>query len=140
MNFILPFFGLTIILLLNFFFIRGMIRVVIDYCLNKSNRKKRRNGQNFMEWFFYKHFKDVVPKIMLVWYYANFVLYFILIIITAILNFLQLSYYAGSSMILVYMILACIPLAIVEIMFFDPKYPGKMNPGRVIERKKRNKK
>ena len=60
-------------LLWYFVALRGMMYLIIDYMLNKSNRKKRRKGQNFFEWFFYTRYKDVVPMAYKVYFYFGIV-------------------------------------------------------------------
>ena len=53
---------------------------VISYLYNRSAEKKRKKGQSFIDWFCYKNFKDRLPKKFYVWYYANFVYFFLFVV------------------------------------------------------------
>lgn len=67
--------ALTLALFLFFFLARGVIRMYIDASLKKRARKRLAKDQSFLEWFFYKRYRDVIAKTQLVWYYSIMVLY-----------------------------------------------------------------
>jgi len=91
----------TLTLLLMFFLIRGIIRIYIDSILTKRQRKSRAKHQKFDEWFFYKRYMDVLPKLKLLWYYSNFVMYIIAVVCTLIFHFANIPE-AGRSIVYVY--------------------------------------
>ena len=72
--------ALTLALILFFFLIRGVIRLYADSVLKKRDMKSRQKNQSFSEWFFYKRYKDILPKSKIVWYYSNFAEYLIALI------------------------------------------------------------
>ena len=91
----------TLTLLLMFFLIRGIIRICIDKSLTKRQRKSRAKRQKFDEWFFYKRYVDVLPKSKLLWYYSNFIMYIIAVVLTLIFHFANITE-AGRTIVYVY--------------------------------------
>lgn len=74
-------FILTMAFLMFFFLIRAEIAMVIHCLIKKSqNRRKRTEGQSFIDWLFYRRFSDIVPRSNFILYYANMFLYFITLI------------------------------------------------------------
>ena len=68
MNLELP---ITILLfLLNLVYWRQNIDGWIDLSLNRSARKKRKRGQNIVDWLLYRRFRDIVPKSLMYAYYV----------------------------------------------------------------------
>ena len=55
---------------ISFFYIRLTLAGIISYQLNNSTLKKRKQGQSVREWFLYKRFRDVFPKILLLLYFV----------------------------------------------------------------------
>ena len=108
-NCVLQILGLTAVLILMFFIIRGKHRLFIDSSLNRSNRKKRCKNQTLIEWFFYRRFQDVLPKRSLLWYYGHLVLYPILVIIVLLLDYIQVQNEIGNTIIWVYFFFSAIP-------------------------------
>lgn len=133
-------FALTAINLLNFIGTRGYIRCVIDYCLNTSAGKKRRKGQSFKEWFFYTRYRDIVPKIMLIWYFGFIVLYLLFVLAVVILTVFNFNYEKIRFICWINVLITSLTGLIVAILFSDHKSPGGINVSRWIVRKKRNKK
>lgn len=132
--------ALTLINLANFLGTRGYIRSVIDYCLNTSAGKKRRKGQTFKEWFFYTRFRDIVPKIMLIWYFGIMILYLVFVVAIIILASINFGYEKTMFVCATDLMIVSVTGLIVYLMFADPKSPDGMNMSRWIVRKKRNKK
>ena len=54
---------------LGFFLMRGFLGSVICYQLNKNAIKKRKKGQSLKEWFLYSRFRDVLPRLAVIWYF-----------------------------------------------------------------------
>ena len=110
MNLFYKILALTFAFLLNFFITRGIIRMYIDNELKKRERKQRAKDQSLKEWFFYKKYRDVLPKPKLIWYFSGFITYFVavvMIIIFSLLNMTEISrtvlkiYFYGYGVLLV---------------------------------------
>ncbi len=135
-DFVVACFGLFI---LGFIFTRGVNDHVIEYVLNRSTKKKRKKGQNFFDWLFYRRFRDVLPKSYRVCYYM--VLISFPIMVAAILILSQFVDYdiVRPVCMLIYALLAIGRPFWINVSWglFRVK---RLDPGRTIERKKRNKK
>ena len=115
-----------------FYYTRLSIAVLINHLLNTSNRKKRKKGQTFKEWFFYKRFLDVLQRKYLIWYYSNFLFCFIEIIVVIILQFFHFEKNVLGAPLRVYMIVSFVYMVIMS----RPVYAKSST----IEQKKQNKK
>ncbi len=60
---VLSFYGL------GFFQMRLILGGITIYQLNNSARKKRLKGQSLKEWFLYSRFRDVLPRLAVIWYF-----------------------------------------------------------------------
>lgn len=81
--------AITLCFLLMFFMTRLLMAMYLCTLIKKrKNRADRTKGQSFWEWLLYKRFWDVLPKseTAYITYWANFVLYFILIISIIVLS------------------------------------------------------
>lgn len=58
----------SLLLVYSFLSIRGFLWGVKELYLNKNERKKRKQGQTFKEWFFYTRYRDRISK-PLIWLY-----------------------------------------------------------------------
>ena len=97
-----------------FFETRWCIDDVIFYLYNRNAEKKRKKGQNFVEWFFYTKFKDRVPKKYYIWYLANFAYFFVFILCMIILRSVGIQQF--KFVFLIYFISAHIPVSCFWIM------------------------
>jgi len=71
--------------------IRAELTMVIHSLIKKPHhRRKRMEGQSFIDWLMYKRFLDVVPKHNFVLYYGNFAMYFLGLI--AMITFYNIGY------------------------------------------------
>ena len=105
----------TLNFLLMFFMNRGMLWLYLYSILRKRERKRLAKNQSFKEWFFYKRYTDIIPKIRLVCYYANFALY-PLSIIAVIVGQITGIQEIGTTALHLYFQLEAIPLVIQYIM------------------------
>lgn len=119
---------------------RGLIRMVIDYCLNTSARKKRRKGQAFKEWFFYSRFRDVIPNIMLIWYFGSMIFVLVAVIAVIIMGIINFGHDKAMFFCIHVNFIMFLPGFITSIMFKKFRKPGGDDVSRWIERKGRNKK
>ena len=110
-----------ILVLLLFFFLN---RLEIAYGISKTikkrkNREKRKSGQDFIEWFCYRRFLDIIPKSKLFRYYANILLFPICLIAVILFDVFQLSDTFGRTVVTLYFLVSAIPFAIISC--FDDK-------------------
>jgi len=75
---------------LMFFSVRLIIRAVIDYRVKKSSR--RRKGQSFLDWLFYRRFRDVMTKPFWIMYYGCFIFFSLALITLVIMDCLNIPY------------------------------------------------
>ncbi len=127
--------ALTIIFVLIFTFIRVDIWRIIVFFLGPSARKKRKKGQSFVDWMTYKNFVDVIPRSFLIWYYANFLFYFITLVITVLMEFWKIPDELMRIPGVYYWLLSCIPLLIVHLLWYDKK-TRHSNPGKMFKKSK----
>ena len=63
--------------ILSFVDLRFFFGGLIDYQINKSARKKRRQGMTFKEWLFYLRFRNEIPKVLLILYFTVLIVIYI---------------------------------------------------------------
>ena len=68
------------------FVARVELVLIRDYMCNNSNRRKRQKGQNFIDWLFFRRFKDVIPTYYFIYYYSPFVVGILAIIVALIIR------------------------------------------------------
>ena len=61
---ILFFYGLGV------FYMRLFMSCVIHYQISDSAAEKRMKGQSKKEWFLYSRFRDVLPRLAVIWYFV----------------------------------------------------------------------
>ena len=127
--------ALSICFILIFTFIRADIWKIIVLFLDRSTRNKRKKGQSLVEWITYRNFVDVIPRSFLIWYYSNFVFYFITLIITVFMGLLGITDEMMRIPGVCYLFVSCIPLLIVYLLWYDKK-TRRINPGRMYKKNK----
>lgn len=73
-----------LLFLFDFWITRGFISVEVREKLNPSARRKRRTGQNFWDWLFFKRYKDVISRKKLLRHYFGWVIFVIILILQLI--------------------------------------------------------
>ncbi len=76
-------------MLVSFLYSRITLGIIKSDSMNNSQYAKRRRGQTFWDWFFYRRFKDVIPLPLWILYITNFILCIILVtlvILSGVLN------------------------------------------------------
>jgi len=77
----------TLSFLLLFFISRLIMEMRIKSFIKKSKYiRDRKKGQSFWEWLTYKRFADILPRGDRIPYFANIIVFFIMIILTIILG------------------------------------------------------
>lgn len=70
----------VILWLYSFFDIRNTLYGVKELYLSKNERKKRKKGQTFKEWFLYSRYRSEIPKYLIWLYYVVLIIHPILLI------------------------------------------------------------
>lgn len=70
----------VILWLYSFFDIRNTLYGVKELYLSKNERKKRKKGQTFKEWFLYSRYRSEIPKYLIWLYYIVLIIHPILLI------------------------------------------------------------
>lgn len=86
MSYLQLYLGEALVFIVAFFGFRSLNMSVIDFRLKKKSRAK---GQSFVDWLFYRRFRDVLTWPFLVIYFGN-IIYSLLIFIL-----LTVAYFAG---------------------------------------------
>ena len=82
---------------LSFVYIRGFLSGVKTYQLNNSAYKKRKKGETFLEWLSYSRYKEEIPKILRVFYFAVLFVHLSCIIICLFLYMIKLPMNIGGA-------------------------------------------
>ena len=86
--------------ILSFVDLRFFFGGLIDYQINKSARKKRRQGMTFKEWLFYLRFRNEIPKVLLILYFTVLIVHPLILIFGSIIPtwryFLSRIFYIDS--------------------------------------------
>lgn len=105
-------FILTLAFLLFFCFIRAEFAMVLNSLIkNRHHRQKRKEGQSFIDWLFYKRFLDIFPKVNFILYYANAFLYFFSMIAIIVLYNLEKQNWC-KHILNIYFYMVAIPVII----------------------------
>ena len=78
--------GYSLSLFVGIFFLRSFINAIIHYQINKSAYRKRREGQNFIDWFLYRRFKDEIPHFFRILYTTFLIVPFVGIFLSLLNN------------------------------------------------------
>ena len=73
-----------------FFMIRGVNKMYVDSVLAKRQRKKIKY-ENFVDWFFLKKHQLILPKSRIFWYFFNFVLFGITLLVTVLFYIFEIG-------------------------------------------------
>ena len=71
---------------LGFFQMRLILGCITIYQLNNSARKKRLKGQSLKEWFLYSRFRDVLPRLAVIWYFIVVAIHPLILAVCVILT------------------------------------------------------
>lgn len=127
--------ALTLMFVYIYLLVRSYINGAISYCLNRNAEKKRRKGQSIKEWFLFSRFRDVIPRIMLVWYFADIIIFLGSIIAVIIMDIMDFGYDKAGAFCLIVFIVWVIPIMVAYFMLRDRNYGTGFNYSRWIVRK-----
>ena len=109
-------------LVFGFFFPRVYTAMLIGELLSPSNRKKRKKGQTFSDWFFLKRYNDVLPSWMKFYNFGEmlFFLAFMITGIVAAIIHLERDFFA-----ILLIICLCVVIAPFMIVYFLCRTPSR---------------
>ena len=127
----------AVVFIIIFFETRGFIGEIITYLYNRNAQKKRKKGQNFIEWFTYSKFKDRLPKKFYIGYYSNFVVFLFFVICMIILKAIGLEQF--NFVVWIYIGIAQAP---ASYLWFKMRtlYWDKPNMENIVHKNHGNKK
>ncbi len=115
--------------LLSFIYFRGFIVGIKFYQLNKSAYKKRKKGETFKEWLLYSGYKEEIPKIIRVLYFA-----FLTIHPAGIIIGLFVPLTIGGKIARTIWWLDCLLVIVISLLFWTPS--GDMKYERWISKRR----
>ena len=124
-KFPLQFFFLFFLFFFTFISLYAFLSNIVSVRLNKSARKKRREGQSFKELLFFSRFRDVIPKFWFFFYIVLNSMNFTAILICMLLNLLDVSPKISTQMVLYVFIFDTICMMLHSIIFWVPN--GRFN-------------
>ena len=108
---------------LSFVYIRGFLSGVKTYQLNNSAYKKRKKGETFLEWLSYSRYKEEIPKILRVFYFAVLFVHLSCIIICLFLYMIKLPMNIGGSIATAIVVFDAVWMLVLNLLFWHSK-PG----------------
>lgn len=115
--------------LLTLLFFRDFIRGIKFYQLNKSAYKKRKKGETFKEWLLYSRYKEEIPKIIRILYFAVLIIHPAGIIVGL---FVPLN--IGGKIAKTTWWLDCLLVIVISLLFWTPS--GDMKYERWISKRR----
>ena len=115
--------------LISFYFFRGFLGGLITY--KGGGNKKGRKKQSFKAWLFYDNYKNIIPRIFLIWYYLIIFIHLFVLIVGTL--FSSISVYLAR----IYWV-DCLWIIIIGLLFWRPS--AGFDYERWIEKRRGNKK
>ena len=108
---------------LGFVQMRLILGCITIYQLNNSARKKRLKGQSLKERFLYSRFRDVLPRLAVIWYFIVVAIHPLILVACVILTLADVSNEIGKWVALSAPIFDTVWLAVLYFMFWQVE-PG----------------
>ena len=113
-----------IVIILMFFLSFCSLRVFLygikRYQLNNSAYKKRKKGENFREWLFYTRYKEEIPKILRVLYYAVLIIHPVCVITCLLTHITILPINVGEALAIFIAGFDVIWMLVLALLFWSP--------------------
>ena len=109
---------------LAFIYIRAFVGGFIHYTVNKSARKKRKKGQNFIEWLLYSRFRYDIPRIILILYFIIITIHPLGLILSPIIYLFDFLQQFNLIMVDFILYFDIIWFSILAIFFWKPNGPA----------------
>ena len=123
---------------LSFIFIRSFIHGIKRYQLNTSAYKKRKKGETFKEWFLYSRYREEIPGVIIILYFAVIAVHALVLLTCIINNFINPLDDLGRILATAIFYLDGIWTLCISLLFWQKK-PG-FKYERWIEKRRGNKK
>ena len=117
-------FGVILFYLISNIFIRIFIDAIIHTHYSKSRIKKLKKNQSFLEWFFYKKFRERIAKWVFIYYNACFICSAAVSVLLLIFTLLKIQSKVISAISTGYAFVFNILLLIIYKMFRKRNYSG----------------
>ena len=111
-----------------FLYMRLFLGAVINHQLNTSAQRKRKKGQSIKEWFLYSGFRDVLPRLAVIWYLIIVAIHPIALTAYIILTLAGVPQAIWKWVFLSPFLFDLVWMAVVKIMFWQ------LEPGFKIDR------
>ena len=121
-----------------FLYMRLFLGAVINHQLNTSAQRKRKKGQSIKEWFLYSGFRDVLPRLTVIWYFIVVAIHPLILVACVILKLADVSNEIGKWVAMSAPIFDAVWIIAIWIMFWQPNGPMKLD--RWIKKKRGMKK
>lgn len=128
----------TCVLLINALSVRLYTNAIIEYKLNKNAFKSRKQNNTFFKWLSYSQYRDVVPPIMLFWYFAEIVFTVVVSIVSLVLYLSNFSDSILNTFFAICVIIAIAPRVFLSV-FWGWYYgiPNKEQASKLVDLNKR---
>ena len=103
-------------LLVNALLVRLYINAIIEYKLNEKALQNRRN-KSFYKWVSYSQYRDVVPPILLFWYFAEIIFTFIMSIVSLTMYSANVTDIKLNTFLVVCFIIAIAPRVFLSLFW-----------------------
>ena len=109
---------------LGFVQMRLILGCITIYQLNNSARKKRLKGQSLKEWFLYSRFRDVLPRLAVIWYFIVVAIHPLILAVCVILTLADVPNEVGKWVAMSAPIFDAVWIIGSWFLFYDPKDGG----------------
>ena len=106
--------------LLSFIDIRSFIYGIKRYQLNNNAYKKRKKGENFIEWLFYTRYKEEIPKTLRVLYYSVLIAHPTCLIACLFVHVIELPLDIGGMLAVAMAGLDVLWMLVIALLFWSP--------------------
>ena len=104
-----------------FILMRAFYFGVKRYQLNTSAYKKRKKGENFIEWLFYLRYKEEIPKRLLIPYYFMLAVHLVANIACIFIHTANLSPAIGNEISILTSTLEGTHMIVINLLYWSPK-------------------
>ena len=106
---------------------RYFLDSVIQYQLSESAERKRREGQSKKEWFLYSRFRDVLPRLAVIWYFILVVIHPLILAVSIILTLAGVPIEVEKEIAKMTFIFDAVWMAVLRLLFWSSKKTFKVD-------------
>ena len=122
-----------------FLVIRNILWGIKELYLSKNERKKRRKGQTFKEWFLYSRYRKEIPKALIWLYFAILIIHPLLLICISLAFLIEFFRNITFALTIAVVVFDAFWLILIFILSWKPGSPW-VHYERWITKKRRNQK